>query len=99
MIIAFDIFVPAVVKVLITSSIPPAPLKKLLNADFALFIEPLIVVEASFAVVPVTSNSSWITWIALNTSFKLEISYLTPDIFSASASNLSISVFVPPYTC
>ena len=54
---AFDIFVPAVVKVLITSSIPPAPLKKLLNADLALAIEPLIVVEASFAVVPVISNS------------------------------------------
>ena len=58
--------------------------------------DPVKVVAASLAVVPVISNLFWITWIAEYTSARLLMLYFTPVIFLASASKRSISVFVPP---
>ena len=43
----------------------PLPFMKLSHAAFAEFMEPSMVVAASFCVVPVMSSSPWITWIAL----------------------------------
>jgi len=60
--------------------------------------EPVNVDAASLAVVPVISRFSWIAWIALYTSERLLILYLTPVNFSASAKSRCISCFVPPYT-
>ena len=42
----------------------PDPFKKLSKAALAAFMEPSMVVDASFAVVPVMPSSPWITWIA-----------------------------------
>ena len=67
------------------------------NAAFIEDSDPDNVLAASFAVVPVISRSSCITWIALYTSDRLSMLYSTPESFLASASNLSISDFVPPY--
>ena len=72
------------------------PVSKFCQALFIDANDPDIVELASFAVVPVIPSSPCITWIAWYTSFKLLISYSTPLIAVASASNLSISVFVPP---
>ena len=81
---------------LIFSPSAKAPIKSSALAFIALK-DPSRVSLASKAVVPVISSSPWITWIALNTSSRLLMSYLIPVSFSASAKSLSISDFVPPY--
>ena len=58
--------------------------------------EPVRVVVASLAVVPVMSSSVWMTWMALYMSARLPRSYFTPEIFSASFSSRCISACVPP---
>ena len=80
------------------STSPPLAIKpsRFLTADFMAPKDPLNVVDASLAVVPVTSSFSWITWIALYTSARLSRLYLTPEIFPASFNRRSISDFVPP---
>lgn len=55
-----------------------------------------MVVDASFAVVPVMSISVWITWMASTMSENDSTLYFTPEIFCASASSRSISFLVPP---
>ena len=46
-------------------STSPVPVRKLSHAAFAAFIDPSIVVEASFAVVPVIPSSVCTSWIAV----------------------------------
>ena len=72
------------------------PVSRFCQAALAIPIEPLIVVAASFAVVPVIPISVCTTCIASYTSFKLLMSYLTPLSFSASSKSLCISSLVPP---
>ena len=69
---------------------------RLSHDAFMALNDPCIVVEASCAVVPVMPSSVCMTWIASYTSERLFMSYLTPDIFSASFSSRSISERVPP---
>ena len=74
----------------------PRPANRFCMAALVLAHEPLIVSAASFAVVPVIPISVWMTWMASVTSAKELMSNVVPASLPASASNRSISVFVPP---